>query len=98
MKKKLKPPRKELLEFLEPELQEFVKDVTDFTKKRWLKKYDKEILSETIADCYEWCHGNGKLKNIGSTVATFLKDKPKRIPDDVVKSLRLIQEEIKNDS
>lgn len=96
-RKKVKPEVETLLDFLEPELKEFIKDVTILTQRRWLKNYDREILENTIADCYEWCHGNDITKNIGSRVSTFLKDKPKR-NDDLVLSLKLLREGAENDS
>lgn len=65
--------------FLDADVQDWIHGVTDATKRKWLKTYEQNILSETIEKAYEWANSvDREIKSIGGTIGTFLKDKPKK--------------------
>lgn len=71
--KKAKPSPEILFDFLEPEVNDWIKGASDAVRQRWLEKYPKSILQSEITKAYDWDLSKGlKSKSRASTVTNWL--------------------------
>lgn len=78
------------LTFLDEETSEFISDVSDTIRRRWLNDYEEEQIKSKLEDALEWCKLKGKSpKNVAGLMNKFLSNVPKRkkLNADVVSEL-----------
>jgi len=94
----IKPGRevKVSLDFLEPELIEFISGVSDLIRRRWLTDYSEQQISDNLHNCYEWCRVKGRNpKNVASLMNKFFEKIPKKrkLSKEVVGELESLLED-----